>query len=87
VSIGEEPDEGKPHVRFCEGHSKSIATANAGDKVRLDMSTRQYKILNNRIPARPDLYGLSTQEQYIMLPLVVTQGIIFMKTIRIVKYF
>lgn len=27
-------DEGKPHVRFCEGHSKSIAPANAGDKVR-----------------------------------------------------
>jgi len=34
VSIGEEPDEGKPHVRFCEGHSKSIAPANASDKER-----------------------------------------------------
>ena len=34
MSIGEEPDEGKPHVRFCEGHSESSAPANAGDKER-----------------------------------------------------
>jgi hypothetical protein len=35
----------------------------------------KYKILINRIPAWPDLYGLNTQEQFTMLPLVVTQGV------------
>ena len=34
MSIGEELDEGKPHVQFCEGHSNSLTPIKVGDKER-----------------------------------------------------
>ncbi len=59
MSIGEAPDEGKLHVRFCEGHSKLIAPANVGDKESVFYSIKVHFIAVRVVQVNPEIVGFT----------------------------